>query len=235
MKRFFLLFVVLLSLSVNTEANQHRNKTEKKAKPIIVDADRALRKLVEGNRRFATHHMLHPDETVQRRVNLALKGQHPFAIVLSCSDSRVPPEIVFDEGLGDLFVIRIVGNIVDDAVIGSIEYAAEHLGVKLLVVLGHEKCGAVQAAIENQREAHLANLVEAIRPAVEKVRSQWPESTSHKDSPGFTEKVVRTNVFNVVSNLQNSEPILSKLVREKELKIVGGYYHLASGKVEFLP
>lgn len=230
MHKWLCLLLALFLLPIGIEADPPPQHSPKKAKVETVDAEQALRKLIDGNRRFVTHHVVHPHETVQRRVTLAREGQHPFAIVLSCSDSRVPPEIVFDEGLGDLFVVRIAGNIVDDAVIGSIEYAAEHLGVKLLMVLGHEKCGAVQAAIGNQREAHLRNLVDAIRPAVDTVRRQFPEG----ETADFADKVVRENVVEVVSLLQANEPVLKKLVGEKELKVVGGVYHISSGKVEFL-
>src|SRR4051795_13565486 len=125
-------------------------------------ADRALARLLEGNGRYARHKEQHPDETLARRKELET-GQHPFAVILSCADSRVPPELVFDQGLGDLFVIRVAGNIADDDVLGSIEYAVEHLHTKLILVLGHEKCGAVSAAVEgNHDPGHLESLLSAI-------------------------------------------------------------------------
>jgi len=199
-------------------------------KSPVVDSGTAMRMLLEGNRRFIKSQPLHPHESAQRRVELGLTGQHPFAIILSCADSRVPPENVFDAGLGDLFVVRVAGHIVDDAVIGSIEYASQHLGAKLLVVLGHEKCGAVQAAIANQREAHLRYLVDAIQPAVLKVRTRTPATTA----AGFADRVVWANVIETMSALETSEPILRKMVARQELKIAGAVYHIATGKVEFL-
>src|SRR5262245_40561826 len=111
-----------------------------------LSAEQALARLLAGNARFVAHRERHPDITVRRRRAL-VSSQHPFAVILGCADSRVSPELLFDEGLGDLFVIRVAGNVVDDVVLGSIEYAVEHLGTKLIVVLGHEKCGAVSAAV----------------------------------------------------------------------------------------
>jgi carbonic anhydrase len=234
MKVFYIcLGMILLSLPCSTENRTKQHASSVKSNESHTVGARALQKLVEGNNRFSSHHMRHPHETIQRRMRLAREGQHPFAIVLSCSDSRVPPEIVFDEGLGDLFVVRIAGNIVDDAVIGSIEYATEHLGAKLLLVLGHEKCGAINAAIENQHEAHLQSLVDAIRPAVEQVQKN-DENPNHLGKlSSFADKVARENIRHVVSTLEESKPVLAKLVSEQKLKIVGGYYHLANGKVEF--
>ena len=110
-------------------------------------ADAALAKLIAGNRRYVQHRQQYPDQSLPHRKEL-VSGQHPFAVILGCADSRVPPELLFDQGLGDLFVIRVAGNLVDDVVLGSIEYAVEHLGTKLIMVLGHEKCGAVSAAVE---------------------------------------------------------------------------------------
>lgn len=195
-----------------------------------VDPETALRRLVDGNRRFISNREAHPNESAQRRIMLGLTGQHPYAIVLSCSDSRVPPEMVFDVGLGDLFVVRVAGHVVDDAVIGSIEYASEHLGSKLLVVLGHEKCGAVQAAINNQRDAHLRYLVDAIQPTVAKVKARTPPT----DSRGLSDLVVWANVIESMNLLESSEPVLAKMVREKRLKIAGGVYHIETGRVQLL-
>src|SRR5947209_5314090 len=130
----------------------------------VLPADQALARLIEGNARYSRHREQHPDETLARRKELQV-GQHPFAVVLSCSDSRVPPELVFDQGLGDLFVVRVAGNIAADAVLGSVEYAVEHLGTKLIVVLAHEKCGAITAAVEGGKApGHLPALVAAIQP-----------------------------------------------------------------------
>jgi len=229
-----LLFVSILASLAGTIAvvGQERPQHSTGSPPAVqsVDPEIALKRLIDGNHRFSRNRPLHPHASVQRRVTLGLTGQHPYAIILSCSDSRVPPENLFDAGLGDLFVVRVAGHVVDDAVIGSIEYASQHLGARLLVVLGHEKCGAVQAAIDNVREAHLRYLVEAIQPAVVKVRNNAPTN----DTRGFADRVVWANVFEAMASLESSEPVLRQLVSRQQLKLKGAVYHLETGKAEFL-
>lgn len=190
-----------------------------------ITADRAWEILKAGNQRYVAQKVSHPNQTEQRMTELAT-GQHPFAIILGCADSRVPPEIIFDRGLGDLFVIRVAGNIVDDAIAGSIEYAAEELKVPLLVVLGHERCGAVTAAVKGGEVAgHISTLVNAIKPAVRSV----------KGLPGdIVENSVKANIKIVVSKLKSTQPIVSQLVKSNKLKIVGGRYDLDSGKVDII-
>jgi carbonic anhydrase len=153
------------------------------------------------------------------------KGQHPIAIIVGCSDSRVAPEIVFDQGLGDLFVVRVAGNVVDDHAIGSIEYAVEHLHASLIVVLGHDRCGAVQAAISgDDAPGHIQSLVESIRPAVEAAKSE----------PGdLLDNAINENVRRVVNQLQTSQPILGQEVQEGHLQVVGARYLLDGGSVRF--
>jgi len=192
-----------------------------------VSPEQALQKLVAGNARYVSGRLEHPDQTVARREEVA-KSQHPFAIVLSCSDSRVPPEIVFDTGLGDLFVVRIAGNTADDAVIGSIEYAIEHLGATLVVVLGHERCGAVKATVDTASSTapapgHLAALLDPIRPAVKAVEGR---------SGDLLDNAVRENVARVVGQLKQSKPVLAERVAAGKLQVVGGRYDLDTGIVE---
>lgn len=188
--------------------------------------DQSLELLTKGNGRYLARHPAHPHQTSKDRIRL-VGGQHPFAAVLSCSDSRVPPEIVFDEGLGDLFVVRVAGNVADDFVTGSLEYAAHHLHVPLIIVLGHSKCGAVQATIAGgEPETHVNSLVLAIKPAV--------EQAAHEKGDLLT-NAVRDNVVRVVEGLNASEPVLGKSVHEGKLKIKGAVYNLDTGKVEFLP
>lgn len=188
-----------------------------------------LETLMNGNVRFVAGKLLHPHQDASRRQEIAPK-QHPVAIVVSCSDSRVPPEIVFDLGLGDLFVIRVAGNVLDDAGIGSIEYAAEHLKVPLVVVLGHKNCGAVSAAVGGGHAmGHIGSVVEAIAPAVDEAK----KGCSCKEGD-LVEAAGRANVELVVKTLKNSVPILSHLVNEGKLSVVGAYYDMDSGKVELL-
>ena len=192
---------------------------------IKAGPDAAITELKAGNDRHSQHKYQHPHETLARQMEL-IKAQSPEAEILSCSDSRVPPEIVFDQGLGDLFVIRVAGNVASDTEIGSLEYGAEHLHIPLLVVLGHESCGAVTAAVQaGEPEGHIANLVDLIKPAIDKSRGMPGDQVSN---------AVRTNVQMVVQNLRKSTPILSELVAEGKLKIVGAVYSLETGKVTWL-
>jgi carbonic anhydrase len=166
------------------------------------------------------------DQAAKRRAELT-KSQHPFAIIVSCSDSRVPPEIVFDEGIGDLFVLRVAGNVINDESLGSIEYAVDHLAVRLIVVLGHQSCGAVKAAKDTiaangKAPAHIQSLITAIQPAVE---------TTVKDG---LETTIKANVKNVAEAICSSTPILKPKVDSGELRVVGAYYSLDTGSVAFL-
>jgi len=185
-----------------------------------------LAELKAGNEHHATKHYQHPHQTAARQRELTTT-QHPHATILSCADSRVAPEIVFDQGLGDLFDVRVAGNIAGDAEIASIEYAADHLGVPVLVVLGHQRCGAVTAAAEpGEAPGHLPVLIAAIRPAVEQARGM----------PGDTiDNAVRINVENVVRQLTGSQPVLAGLTAAGRLQVVGAVYSLDTGKIEWLP
>jgi carbonic anhydrase len=187
--------------------------------------DAALTKLLQGNQRYMRHKEQHPDESVAHRKEL-ITGQHPFAVILSCADSRVPPELVFDEGLGDLFVIRVAGNIVDDAVLGSIEYAVEHLGTKLILVMGHEKCGAITAAVEGGKApGHLSALVAAIQPSVE-ATANLPGDRIHL--------CVLENARRVARQIRQSEPVLKEAADRNDIKVVAADYALDTGKVTIL-
>jgi len=189
-------------------------------------AAEVLAELKAGNEHHATKHYQHPHQTAARQRELTTT-QHPHATILSCADSRVAPEIVFDQGLGDLFDVRVAGNIAGDAEIASIEYAADHLGVPVLVVLGHQRCGAVTAATEpGEAPGHLPVLIAAIRPAVEQARGM----------PGDTiDNAVRIKVENVVRQLTGSQPVLAGLTAAGRLQVVGAVYSLDTGKIEWLP
>ncbi|MEG4088419.1 carbonic anhydrase [Microcoleus sp. Pol12B4] len=185
----------------------------------------ALKKLMEGNQRYIEQKRTFPDQARSRVVEVA-QGQHPFATILACSDSRVAPEIIFDQGLGDLFDIRVAGNFLDDVVLGNIEYAALELGVPLLVILGHERCGAVKAALDGKAvPGHISTLVAAIKPAIDSTKGQTGDAWDN---------AVRANVKRNVNNLQSSSPILAEAVKAGKLKVVGGRYDLDSGKVEII-
>lgn len=186
--------------------------------------DKALNMLLEGNQRYVTHKEQHPGATPERRHEL-VKGQHPFAVIVGCADSRVPPELVFDLGFGDLFVIREAGNVLDNIVLGSVEYAVEHLGVRLVMVLGHEQCGAVTAAVKHANEAHISSIIRAIQPAVKET----------KDAPGdAVHNCVIANARQVAARIRAAKPIVSKLVIEGAVKVVAAVYDLDSGEVKIL-
>jgi carbonic anhydrase len=191
-----------------------------------MSTDAALQKLIEGNKRYVEMTLAHPDQSASCRTDIA-KAQKPFAIILGCSDSRVPPEVVFDQGLGALFVVRVAGNVVDDLGLASIEYAVEHLGSHLIVVLGHERCGAVTAAVGGgEAPGHLGVLMEALKPAVEKAKGHGGDGI---------ENAIRANVELMTERLRESKPILAELAEKGEIKVVGARYDLDSGAVEILP
>lgn len=186
--------------------------------------DAALQKLMEGNQRFVDHQPQYPDQSALRLQEVA-QAQHPFVTILSCADSRVPAEIVFDQGIGDIFDVRIAGNIATPEAIGSIEYAVVLLASPLLMVMGHERCGAVTAAVQNQSLlGDIGTFVKAIKPAVEKVKSQ----------PGdAVENAVVANVQYQIERLKRSQ-LLTEQVRSGKLKIVGGRYDLDTGRVSII-
>jgi carbonic anhydrase len=193
------------------------------AEPANVAAEEALQRLKEGNARFAAGKAVHPRQQPDRRSEVA-KGQKPFAIIVGCSDSRVGPELVFDQGLGDIFVIRTAGEVVDDVSLGSIEYAVEHFGTQLIVVLGHSRCGAVSAALaDGEAHGHVRAVVAAIKPAVAKI----------KGLPGDPlENAVRATVREVVKRLESAAPVLPARIKAGKLKIVGARYGLDGGRVQ---
>jgi carbonic anhydrase len=190
-----------------------------------ITGEQALQNLMEGNARYASGNASHPDQSVERRSEL-IAGQHPFAVIVGCSDSRVPPEVIFDQGLGDIFVIRTAGQVLDDVAIGSIEYAVEHLAVPLVIVLGHDSCGAVTATVMGgEAEGHLDSIVNFIEPAVNDASEMGSASDLLNNS-------IDNNVYNIVDELKDSQPILSEKVENGELLIVGARYHLESGEIE---
>jgi carbonic anhydrase len=189
-----------------------------------MNAVHALKKLIDGNERYVTERYAIIDVGLEKREELA-EGQQPFAVIVGCSDSRVPPEIVFDQGLGSLFVVRTAGEVVDDVVLGSVEYAIEHLNVRLVVVLGHEDCGAVQAAVEGGHElGHISVIIEAIEPAVEIAKNQKGD---------LLHNAIKANIDLNVYKLKYSSHLLREAIKNKCLKIIGAIYDIHDGHVEF--
>lgn len=188
--------------------------------------DQALIHLLRGNERFVAGRPDHPNQSARRRREVSDSGQQPFAIILSCADSRVPPEIIFDQGLGDLFVIRVAGNVLDDIILGTIEYAVEHMHVPMIMVLGHDKCGAVTAAVQGvEVRSHIQSLAEALRPAVESARPQKGDLISN---------AIDVNVQQAVMVLRASEPVLAQAQAAGHIQIVGARYNLDTGEVKLI-
>jgi carbonic anhydrase len=186
--------------------------------------DQALQSLMDGNQRFVKGKRENPNQNMARLTEVA-KGQKPFASILGCADSRFPSEIIFDKGFGDLFVCRVAGNIATPEEIGSLEFGSLVLGSKVIMVIGHEKCGAVDATIKGaQVPGRIASLLDAIKPAVERSSNQTGDKL---------ENAVKANVLYQIETLTAS-PVISELIKESKLKVVGGYYDLDSGEVSMV-
>jgi carbonic anhydrase len=191
--------------------------------------DESLQKLMDGNKRYAAGDLAKKDLGDSKRKELT-KGQKPFAIVITCSDSRVPPELLFDQGLGDIFVIRVAGNVVDPIALGSIEYGAEHLNSPLLFILGHSKCGAVKATLEakGKPEGNIGAIVKKIQPAAAAAKKKGGSEDE------IFETAIKENMTNVYKDVMTKSTIIPHLAQEGKLKIVAGEYNIATGKVEMM-
>lgn len=207
-----------------------------------ISAAEALQKLIDGNKRFVSGQLLRPNQNEARRLEVA-KGQLPFATIVSCVDSRVPPELVFDQGLGDLFVLRVAGNVLNDEILGSIEFGIEDYQIPIVVVLGHERCGAVVAAVDAikanaKAPGHIGSLVEGLRPAV--VTAQQAEAARQLLGPSFAEPIdqvdiaVRANAVNSANEIRNSEPIIADEVKHGAVAVYAMRYDLDTGVAEML-
>ncbi|MEH2306389.1 carbonic anhydrase [Nostoc sp.] len=190
-----------------------------------VSPNEAIKRLLDGNQRFINQKRQYPDQSLEH-LRLVAKAQYPFAAILGCADSRVPAEIVFDQGLGDLFVVRVAGNVVSDIVIGSLEYSTTVLGSQLIVVLGHKRCGAVAEAIKNEPlPGRIGLIIEGIKPSVERVKLRTGDNMQN---------AVIANIQYQTEKLQESSTILAKLLSEGKLKIVGACYDIDTGKVKII-
>lgn len=220
MKKFVFMFSIICSLLIGANICLANHNVEN------ISADEALEKLIKGNERFIELREKHPDLDKKRRKEM-LKGQHPFVVILSCSDSRVPPELIFDQGLGDIFEIRNAGNVLNDHVIGSIEYAVMHCGVKLIVIMGHQDCGAIAATLSGVSETkYIKALEDSIQPAVDDCKKKGVEVNS--------DNVVKAHVMQDINELLTQDTELVKYMKENNVQIIPAYYHIDSGKVDFL-
>lgn len=200
----------------------------------------ALDRLRQGNRRFVSGEGVREIQFEHSRREQLVNDQHPFAIILGCSDSRVPAELVFDQGLGDLFVIRVAGNIVHPSQIGSVEFAADKFGTKLVVVMGHSQCGAVLATLDElkqpteTRSPNLRHIVNSIRPAVEELFEKESLTPDGEHDDSLVQSAVRANIRASVDRLLHGSEILEDLIRNERLLVTGAEYSLETGVVEFL-
>jgi carbonic anhydrase len=192
--------------------------------------DIVIQSLKDGNSRFIRNDLTARDHSAM--VRNASVGQYPKAVILSCLDSRIPVEDVFDKGIGDMFVGRIAGNFVDEDMLGSMEFGCKVSGAKLILVLGHESCGAIKAAIDNVKLGNITAMLSKIAPAVKKSQDFAGDKTSKNDA--FVEYVAKNNVLNTIETIKQKSPILKEMVDKGEIKIVGAYYSLKTGEVIFL-
>lgn len=202
----------------------------------LIDRDKmtpqeALDILIEGNHRFTNNLAAHKD--MQNLVQMTKDKQHPFASFLSCSDSRAPVELLFDQALGDIFSVRLAGNIASDKAIGSLEFGSKYLGSKLIVVLGHTSCGAVKAACDDFKDGHIGEITNLIKPAVRLEKSVLANRNSSNDE--FVQKVCELSVQVQMDEILHSSEILQDMVANKQIAIVGGIYDLSTGDVRFMP
>jgi carbonic anhydrase len=201
----------------------------------MIGARQALEELRQGNRRFAAGVASKDPRSVAARRNELATGQEPFAIILGCSDSRVPAEIIFDQGLGDLFVIRVAGNIVAPSQVGSVEFAAARFGTRLVVVLGHSKCGAITATLEElsrptpEQSRNLRSIVDRVRPSVETLL----DTELAKDQEALIDAAVRANIRVSANHLRHGSELLEQLIQKDGLVVVGAEYSLDTGIVDF--
>ncbi len=193
--------------------------------------DKVLTDLMAGNARFVAGNI--GDQEIKKRIASSAEGQYPKAVILSCLDSRVPVEQVFDQGIGDIFVGRVAGNIEDQDQLGSMEFATKLAGAKLVFILGHSECGAVKGACDGAKLGNLTGLLARIKPAVDAVQGFKPDERNSKNKK-FVESVTEENVRQTIANIRKDSPILAELESAGQLKIVGGIYDLRTGKVTLL-
>jgi carbonic anhydrase len=204
-------------------------KTLTKEMQSAITPTMALNLLKDGNKRFVNN--LKFNRNLLQQANDTSDGQHPFAVILSCIDSRTSAELIFDQGLGDIFSVRIAGNIVNEDILGSMEFGCKVAGAKIIVVLGHTKCGAVKGACDNVALGNLTGLIEKIKPAVD----QEMTTTTNRNSSNstFVENVAELNVSLSVKNILLKSPIIAEMVKNEEITIVGGVHDISSGEVKF--
>lgn len=230
MKKIVLFWILIIISITPSLANQKiiDHPPTKAMQQQILPAQ-VLAQLEAGNVRFLQKIRIHRDPELELKA--AVKGQHPYAVILTCMDSRNIPEVTFDQGIGEIFVIRVAGNVLSDDVLASLEYATAIAGAKLIVVLGHTSCGAVAGACEGIKLGHLTELVEKIKPAI-KVASQQTHTRDCKNK-AFIDDIAKQNVFQVIHGIKAHTPLVAKLINQGKIGIVGAMYNVGTGKVTF--
>lgn len=237
-----LAFVVIATLMACNNTNQEENiqAQVEQPEPLVQEVltkeqrdaltpDEIIQDFKEGNERFINNALTTRDHSAQ--VRKSATGQFPKAVVLSCLDSRVPVEDVFDRGIGDIFVGRVAGNFVNEDLLGSMEFGCKVAGAKVILVLGHEHCGAVKSAIDDVKLGNITAMLSKIRPAVEKVAYEGDRTSKNEE---FVHKVCESNVMHTIEQIRANSPILKEMEEKGEIKIVGAVYDMDSGKVSFL-
>jgi carbonic anhydrase len=203
-------------------------KTQTEKSQAAISPQKALELLEQGNKRFVENLKAHRDHLDQ--VNETRDGQYPFAVILSCIDSRVPAELVFDQGLGDIFSVRIAGNFVNEDILGSMEFACKVAGSKLIVVLGHTSCGAVKGACDNVELGNLTAMLKKLQPAKDAVTTDGERNSTNAE---YVQKVADKNVELTIQEIKDKSPVLKEMLEDGSVGIAGGMYDVASGEVEF--
>jgi len=215
--------IFMTSFSDDKESPQVSREQKKPHQVIVNSPDDALEEFKNGNDRFMKDKSINTN--YKEQIEHTKSDQHPHSVILSCLDSRISPEIIFDQGIGNIFVARVAGNVEDPNILGSMEFATKVTGTKLIVVMGHNKCGAVKGAIDNAELGHLTQLVNQIKPAI----------TGDKSNIDLMlDETAKKNVKMTIADILSKSPVISELVKENKLKIVGAFYDLTSGNVSFL-
>jgi carbonic anhydrase len=231
MKKNNVLLLFWISIIISYSCNQQKSEVpveQKKdsvvvANPVVINSpEDAKTELINGNKRFLDLKLINTN--FKERIEQTKDGQKPHSVILSCMDSRVPPEIIFDQGIGNIFALRVAGNIEDDNVLGSMEYAVEHAGSKLIVVMGHSHCGAVTGAVKNIQLGNLTQLVEQIKPAIK----------SDSTNANIVDETAKNNVEITIADILSKSAIISEFVHEKKVAIIGAFYDIETGVVSFM-
>jgi carbonic anhydrase len=235
-----IMFVVALMISSCKNKETAKEAVKELPKPLVgvitsaeelkaISPDTILNRLKEGNKRFISNNITARDHSLL--VMATATAQFPKSVVLSCLDSRIPVEDVFDKGIGDMFVARNAGNIINDDVLGSMEFGCKVSGAKLILVMGHSGCGAIKAAIDGVRMGNITSMLGKIKPAIKLSRDFEGEKTSKNDA--YTDEVSRNNVLHTIGIIKKKSPVLKKMLEDEEIKIAGAYYDIKTGKVDF--